>query len=63
MSVMIEVPTLVLDSGAAAVAITLIGGAFAGVVVMIDYAFDRVKASAWNYINARLDLEKDKRGD
>ena len=46
MSMMIEIPTLVLDSGAAAVAITLIGGAFAGVIIMIDYAFDRVKERA-----------------
>ena len=43
MSMMIEIPTLVLDSGAAAAAITLIGAAFSGVVMMVDYAFDRVK--------------------
>lgn len=55
MSMMIEVPTLVLDSGAAAVAITLIGGAFAGVVVMIDYAFDRVKESAYNLLQKQME--------
>ena len=43
MSMMVEIPTIVIDSGAAAAAITLIGAAFSGVVLMVDYAFDRVK--------------------
>lgn len=59
MSMMIEIPSIVVDSGAAALAITMIGGAFAAVVIMVDYSFDRVKESAWKYINARLELEKE----
>ena len=43
MSLTVEIPTIVIDSGAAAAAITLIGAAFSGVVMMVDYAFDRVK--------------------
>ncbi|MCC7570552.1 hypothetical protein KO465_04350 [Candidatus Micrarchaeota archaeon] len=63
MAVMIEIPQMVIDAGAIAVSAALIGAGFAAAVIAIDHAFDRVKESAWNYINARLDLEKEKRSD
>lgn len=39
----LEVPELVLTSGELAISALTIGGGLSGAVLMIDYAFDRVK--------------------
>jgi len=58
MSLTVEIPTMIIDSGAIGVSVVIIGGAFASVVVMIDYAFDRVKESAYKLLVGELERKK-----
>lgn len=55
MSVMIEIPQMVIDSGAVALSAALIGAGFSCAVIAVDYAFDKVKESAYELLRKQME--------